>query len=198
VAGEVGIRLDPDPLRGLARSLRKLNTDLSKGFSKEMRHAIQPVVDAEKKAALSAGARRGASPSRRKMSRVNRATGWRPQQNPRGSLRHALAASIRQDTALSGGKMTRVGVKMSGTSFARSLRSQRGRSRSAEKLPRYIEGDVPRWRHPMMGQRQEWHASQPMPFFRDTGKAMTPQVVAAMGRVMESYARRIPKGWQVK
>ena len=60
-----------------------------------------------------------------------------------------------------------------------------------KSLPAYVEGEKPRWRHPVFGDRDVWVDQRPDPVFYRTIQPHTYKARVAADQILEDIARKL-------
>ena len=115
---------------------------------------------------------------------------------PRLSLRATIATCIKvgfKSTKKSAGVVIRVDARQ----FAK-LSEAGGRTGSKiGKLPRYVEGRIKRWKHPVFGQNMDkpadWPIQQSHPFLRKSVMKHKPEFVEAMAHAVDDAFKELNK-----
>ena len=155
---------DTGDLKRLARDLRDVadGKELRKELTRGMRDILRPLV-----------------PQVRAAYRGMPSTGGRHANN-RASLRALLARSVR------------VEVRVSGRTAGARIRADGRRMPDRMKsLPGYVEGERPRWRHPVFGDRAVWVVQRPDPVFYRTSPPHTYKARVAADQVLEDIRRKL-------
>jgi hypothetical protein len=159
-------------LTQLAKDLRKASDgkELRKQFTTEVRGALRPVA-ADVRAAYRA------APS---MGHASMSRGSRDRPDLRGLLAKATQVQVRTS-----GKRAAVRVAVPGKRMPSGMRA----------LPRYWEGEKPRWRHPTFGNRTAtgWVQQPARRTFDPTVQPHVPQVVAAVNRAADEVRRQLER-----
>lgn len=108
------------------------------------------------------------------------------QSTPRGAgLRAAMSRAARLE------------VRTVGRTAAVSIRVDGRRMPPGEgKLPAYMEGTAPRWRHPVYGHTSTWVTQPPHPYFYRVVVPLGFASRVAVNRVMDGITRDITGGWR--
>ena len=155
-----------EALRRVARDIRQFEDgrEMRKRLRAELKSAVTPIVQAEKRAVL-------ALPSKGQSSRRGR-------------------RSLRRDIA----RATQARIRMSGPrAGALVWVNPRRMPPGKANLPGYLEGVRPfqRWRHPVFGDTDTWVTQQPRPWFYRTAARYENDVERAAVRAIESIATEI-------
>jgi len=115
---------------------------------------------------------------------------------PRLSLRASIASSIKV-AIRSKGKMAGVSIRVDARQFA-ALSEAGGRTgKKIGKLPRYVEGRIKRWKHPVFGKNMDkpadWPIQKSHPFLRVSVDKHRPEFVDAMAQAVDKALKEIDK-----
>lgn len=158
-------------LINMARAVAEGPDHLRANLARGMRSAAQPTLRAAKRAAETTSVR--GFPTAR---RSGRAYGG---PSTRKGLRRRIAAAIDVDLDL-------------GTLSPRAQFVVRTGQVGAGRVPEYIEkGDL--WRHPIMGNRYAWAASQGEPYFEPSVTRHRPLFERRTGEALTRTARQIER-----
>lgn len=115
---------------------------------------------------------------------------------PRLSLRASIAACIKvgfKSTKKSAGVVIRVDARQ----FAKISEAGGRTGTKVGKLPRYVEGRIKRWKHPVFGQNMDkpadWPIQQSHPFLRKSVMKHKPEFVEAMAHAVEEAFTELKK-----
>lgn len=153
--------------RDLQRAARK---DLKKDTLKRMRAAVKPIVP-EIRAAVKA------TPSGGDKGRSVKARAARPRR-----LRDATARGVEAKVSLTG-KFAGVRLRVDTRHFPDG----------EKKLPKYLEGTIPRWRSPSWG-HDPWKVQKPHPYFFKTIRPHIPRVQEEVAKVLKDISDEIARG----
>lgn len=101
----------------------------------------------------------------------------------RADLRVLLAKSVRVEVRTSG-RMAGARIRADGRRMPDQMKS----------LPAYVEGEKPRWRHPVFGDRAVWATQAPSPIFYSTLEPHTDQATRAVNKVLDDVKRKLEAG----
>ena len=155
---------DTGDLKRLARDLRDVadGKELRKELTKGMRDILRPLVPVVR-AAYRSQSSKGARHA-----------------NNRADLRALLAKSVRVEVRTAG--------KLAGARIRADGRRMPDRMKS---LPAYMEGEKPRWRHPVFGDRETWVSQPADPVFYRTLAPHTYKARVAADKVIDDIARKL-------
>lgn len=88
-------------------------------------------------------------------------------------------------------RATRLEVKTTGKQAGIAIRVDGRKMRGAGRLPSYVEGTRPRWRHPVYGNRGAWVQQPPRPYFYKIVKPAGLRSRFAVNRVLDQIDREI-------
>lgn len=174
--------VESEDFRNFYLATRNIDKKVLAKAKKELKKAAQPAVVESKRAVL-------ATPSG-----AHHHLEGAPR--PRLSLRASIATCIKvgiKSTKKSAGIVIRVDAKQ----FA-ALSEAGGRTgKKIGKLPRYVEGRIKRWKHPVFGQNMDkpadWPIQQSHPFLRKSVMKHKPEFVEAMAKSVESAFTELKK-----
>jgi len=175
-------QVESDDFRKFYLATRDIDKKILAKAKKELKKAAEPAALEAKKAVL-------ATPSE-----AHHHLEGAPR--PRVGLRASIAASIKvgfKSTKKHAGVVIRVDAKQ----FA-ALSEAGGRTgKKIGKLPRYVEGRIKRWKHPVFGQNMDkpadWPIQQSHPFLRKSVMKHKPEFVEAMAKSVESAFTELKK-----
>jgi hypothetical protein len=91
-------------------------------------------------------------------------------------------------------KATRTEVRFSGRQAGARIRVDGRRMPDQMKaLPRYWEGEKPRWRHPLFGDRDRWYDQPARPVFRRTVEPSEAAARAEINRILDQVKRKLER-----
>jgi hypothetical protein len=164
----VDIRVrDAGDLKAVAKQLRTVanGKELRKELTGGIRKVLNPLVP-KVRAAYRAG------PST--LGKANRRG---------GSLRSLLARSVRVEVRTSG-KLAGARIRADGRRMPDQMKA----------IPAYWEGERPRWRAPLFGDRDRWYPHQAHPTFYRTLEPHADDAGRAVDRVLEDVRRKLERG----
>jgi hypothetical protein len=101
----------------------------------------------------------------------------------RADLRVLLAKSVRVEVRTSG-RMAGARIRADGRRMPDQMKS----------LPALVEGEKPRWRHPVFGDRAVWVDQAPSPIFYATLAPHTDRAARAINEVLDDVKRKLEAG----
>ena len=115
---------------------------------------------------------------------------------PRLSLRASIAACIKV-AIKSKGKMAGVAIRVDARQFAAISEAGGRTGEKIGKLPRYVEGRIKRWKHPVFGQNMDkpanWPIQKSTPFLRKTVEKHRSEFVGAVNEAVDKAFKEIEK-----
>jgi len=174
--------VESQDFRNFYLATRDIDKKILAKAKKELKKAAQPAVLEAKKAVLATP-----SEAHHKIQNAPR---------PRVGLRTSIASSIKvgfKSTKKSAGVIIRVDSKQ----FARLSEAGGRTGKKLGKLPRYVEGRIKRWKHPVFGQNMDspdkWPVQKSHPFLRKSVMKHKPEFVDAMAKAVEGAFKEIEK-----
>jgi len=159
---------DGGDLKRLAADLRRVGDGraLRRQLTRGIRDAVKPAVPAVRAAYL-ATPTGGARGGRRRTLTTKKRT-----RTVRMGLRRSLARAVTVQVRTTG-RQAGVTIRVAGKKMPDGM----------GRLPKLWEGNAPRWRHPLFGDREWWYQQPAKPTFNRVVPMFAPQVRAAIQRV---------------
>jgi hypothetical protein len=107
-------------------------------------------------------------------------SGDRRKAGQRADLRVLLAKSVRVEVR-TGGKLAGARIRADGRRMPDGMKA----------LPAYVEGERPRWRHPLFGNRERWYDQRPSPVFYRTLEPHADNAGRAIDQVLNEVKRKL-------
>jgi len=175
-------QIESDDFRKFYLATRDIDKKILAKAKKELKKAAEPAALEAKKAVL-------ATPSE-----AHHHLEGAPR--PRVGLRTSIAASIKV-TFNSTKKMAGVVIRVDSKKFARISEAGGRTGNKIGKLPRYVDGRIRRWKHPVFGQNmdnpEKWPVQKSHPFLRKAVEKHKSEFVEAMAKAVESAFKEIEK-----
>lgn len=169
----ISFRVRSNDLKQLAKDFRQASNgkELRKAFTKQVRGSLRPIVPEVRAAYRAAPSQGHGSATRARQAQPD--------------LRGLLAKATRIEVKLAG-KQAGVRVRVDGRKMPAQMR----------RIPKYYEGTVARWKHPVFGRGTpaNWVAQRPHPTFFPVVERHKAQVVAAVNRARDEVARKLERG----
>lgn len=167
--------VESQDFRNFYIATRNIDKKILANMKKELKKAAEPATLEAKRAVL-------AIPSEAHHHLENAP-------RPRLSLRASIAACLKvgfKTTKKTAGVVIRVDARQ----FARISEAGGRTGQKLGKLPRYVEGRIRRWKHPVFGQNmdspEKWPVQQSHPFLRKSVMKHKPEFVDAMAVAVEN------------
>jgi len=172
--------VESDDFRNFYVSTRNIDKKVLANMKKELKKAAEPAALEAKKAVLATP-----SEAHHKLQNAPR---------PRLSLRATIAACLKvgfKTTKKSAGVVIRVDARQ----FAKLSEAGGRTGTKVAKLPRYVEGRIKRWKHPVFGKNMDkpadWPVQQSHPFLRKSVMKHRPEFVKAMAVAVDNAMKEI-------
>lgn len=174
--------VESEDFRNFYLATRDIDKKILAKAKRELKQAAQPAVLEAKKAVLATP-----SEAHHKLANAPR---------PRIGLRTSIASSIKVGFK-STQKMAGVIIRVDAKQFVK-LSSAGGRTgKKLGKLPRYVEGRIKTWKHPVFGQKMDdpknWPKQKSHPFLSKAVMKHKPEFVNAMAKAVENAFKEIEK-----
>lgn len=115
---------------------------------------------------------------------------------PRIGLRASIAACIKV-AIKSKGKMAGVAIRVDGRQFAAISEAGGRTGDKLAKLPKYVDGRIKRWKHPVFGKNMDkpakWPVQKNYPFLRESVEKHRPDFVYAMAKAVDKAFSELEK-----
>ena len=174
--------VESEDFRNFYIATRDIDKKIVANMRKELKKAAQPAVVEAKRAVL-------ATPSE-----AHHHLDGAPR--PKVGLRASIAASIKVGFKTSK-KMAGVSIKIDSKQFARISEAGGRTGKKLGKLPRYVEGRIKVWKHPVFGQNMDkpehWPKQKSHPFLRKSVMKHKPEFVDALKVAMDNAMKEIEK-----
>jgi hypothetical protein len=173
-------QVESDDFRNFYIATRNIDKKILANAKRELKKAAQPAALEAKKAVL-------AIPSE-----AHHHLEGAPR--PRLSLRASIAACIKVGFK-STKKMAGVVIRVDAKQFAKISEAGGRTGNKIGKLPRYVDGRIKRWKHPVFGQNMDkpehWPVQKTHPFLRKAVEKHKTEFVDAMAKAVDTALKDI-------